>query len=152
MSLPTAASHIQRPGHGNLSTLTIDMSPHSSRAVSIQSTRSDITVAVDTHKWEEDHTSGGCCSRASTFDTREESPYIILVQALSANKDENGRFEPKDARCTLDTGNLQDNFVSRYFLANTLVYPDNLLLPLTQSEQNGGFSATGHKLVPTAAV
>ena len=80
------------------------------------------------------------------------SPYIMSVHAVSTRKDENGHFVPKPARCTLDTGNHQGNFVSKKFLLKDLEYPESDLLALNSSERNGGISASNQKLIPEAAV
>ena len=74
------------------------------------------------------------------------------VNALSKSKDANGLHVPKLARCTIDTGNHQGNFVSKTFVIEDLEYPESDFLPLNPVEKEGGLSASNHKLIPEAAV
>jgi hypothetical protein len=78
------------------------------------------------------------------------SPWIITVNVLSKDK-AGSYFIPKTAQCTVDTGNLQGNTVSREFLLNTLKYPESAIEPLKDSEKFGGVSSTGEILIPEGA-
>jgi len=76
----------------------------------------------------------------------------VNVNALSKRKDADGLHVPKLARCTIDTGNHQGNFVSKTFVVEDLEYPESEFLPLNPVEREGGLSASNHKLIPEAAV
>lgn len=68
-----------------------------------------------------------------------------------SNEKDGSHFVPKAAQCTVDTGNLQGNTVSREFLLNTLRYPESAIERLKDSEKRGGVSTTGDILVPEGA-
>ncbi|PMD67562.1 uncharacterized protein K444DRAFT_18037 [Hyaloscypha bicolor E] len=80
------------------------------------------------------------------------SPYILPVHVLSTQKDKSRHFIPKEAKCTIDTGNLQGNLVSKTFVIDVLGYPESCFQPLTKVEEAGGTGVTGHKLIPQGAI
>jgi len=59
---------------------------------------------------------------------------------------------PKEAKCTIDTGNQQGNIVSRDFVLNVLQFPESHFKPLTEKEKRGGTGYTGHTMVPENAI
>jgi hypothetical protein len=73
------------------------------------------------------------------------------VYVVSTKKDASNRSEQIEAQCTIDTGNLQGNLVSRDF-ALKLGCTESTFRPLKKSEESGGTSATGHTLMPEGAV
>ncbi|KAH8592288.1 hypothetical protein B0O99DRAFT_597332 [Bisporella sp. PMI_857] len=78
-------------------------------------------------------------------------PWIITVNVAS-NKVAGGYFEEKEARCTIDTGNLQGNFISKEFVIEQLGFVESDFDPLTGAERRGGTSASGHYVMPLGAV
>jgi hypothetical protein len=56
-----------------------------------------------------------------------------------------------EAKCTIDTGNMQGNIVSRRFI-EVLEYPESAFCPLTKEEEAGATSVTGHRLIPQGAI
>ncbi|TGO44443.1 hypothetical protein BCON_0517g00010 [Botryotinia convoluta] len=77
----------------------------------------------------------------------ESSPWVLSVFVLSTRKDSDKQPVPKHAKCTIDTGNMQGNIVSRDFVQNVLEYSEANFVPLTAEEREGGFGITGDKLV-----
>jgi hypothetical protein len=59
---------------------------------------------------------------------------------------------PKEAKCTIDTGNLQGNIVSRAFVVDVLGFTESDFQSLTKAEEDGGTGVTGHKLIPDGAI
>jgi len=57
-----------------------------------------------------------------------------------------------EAKCTIDTGNMQGNIVSRKFVEEVLEYPESAFCALTKEEEVGAIGITGHQLVPEAAI
>ncbi|TGO31908.1 hypothetical protein BHYA_0382g00010 [Botrytis hyacinthi] len=88
---------------------------------------------------------------ARPFDM-ESSPWVLSVSVLSTRKDSEKKPVPKHAKCTIDTGNMQGNIVSRDFVQNVLEYSEANFAPLTAEEKEGGFGITGDKLVPEGAI
>ncbi|PSN70379.1 hypothetical protein BS50DRAFT_632272 [Corynespora cassiicola Philippines] len=80
------------------------------------------------------------------FDHRN-SPYIITI-AVSPKIRGNKHSE---ARCMLDTGCIQGNIVSSEFVRE-LGFEESDFKKLTQREEKGGKSASGHIIVPKGAV
>jgi len=80
------------------------------------------------------------------------SPWIVPVYVLSSQKDESRHFISKEAKCTIDTGNLQGNLVSKAFVTDVLGYLESQFQPLTKAEEAGGTGVTGHKLIPQGAI
>ncbi|KAB8296958.1 hypothetical protein EYC80_002364 [Monilinia laxa] len=80
------------------------------------------------------------------------SPWVLPVLVLSSRRDTDKQPVPKRAKCTIDTGNMQGNIVSREFVEKVLEYPESNFVPLTVEEKEGGFGVTGHKLVPEGAI
>lgn len=58
----------------------------------------------------------------------------------------------KRAQCTLDTGNHQGNLVSKGYLTNVLGFDESNFVELSNEEREGGISASGHTVIPEAAV
>ncbi|RDW56921.1 hypothetical protein BP5796_12988 [Coleophoma crateriformis] len=81
-----------------------------------------------------------------------QSPWILPVHVLSLQRDENRHLIPKEAKCTIDTGNLQGNIVSRAFVVDVLGYSETSFQKLTKAEEEGGTGITGHKLFPSGAI
>jgi len=86
------------------------------------------------------------------FETGRDSPWILPVFALSTQKYDGEHYIPKQAQCTIDTGNCQGNIVSKEFLLDVLGYPESAFLELSDSEKLGGIGATGHTLIPDGAI
>jgi hypothetical protein len=57
-----------------------------------------------------------------------------------------------EAKCHLDTGNMQGNLVSRRFVEDVLGYPKSAFCSLTKEEEVGATGITGHRLMPEAAI
>jgi len=74
------------------------------------------------------------------------------VYVLSSQRDESRHFIPKEAKCTIDTGNLQGNIVSKTFVTEVLGYQESSFQRLTKLEEVGGTGVTGHKLIPQGAI
>jgi len=83
---------------------------------------------------------------------RHLSPWVLPVYVLSSQKDESRHFIPKEAKCTIDTGNFQGNIVSKAFVTDVLRFPESLFQSLTKLEEAGGTGVTGHKLIPEGAI
>ncbi|ESZ93178.1 hypothetical protein SBOR_6457 [Sclerotinia borealis F-4128] len=82
----------------------------------------------------------------------ESCPWVLPVLVLSTRRDTDKQPVPKRAKCTLDTGNMQGDIVSREFVEKILEYSELNFVPLTEEEKEGGFGVTGHKLVPEGAI
>jgi hypothetical protein len=54
--------------------------------------------------------------------------------------------------CTIDTGNMQGNIVSRKFVEDVLQYSESNFCELTTDEKKGGTGITGHTLIPDGAI
>ena len=80
------------------------------------------------------------------------SPWILPVYVLSTRRDSDRHQVPKEAKCTIDTGNMQGNIVSRAFVENVLEFSAANFCELTQDEKEGGTGITGHKLIPDGAI
>jgi hypothetical protein len=59
---------------------------------------------------------------------------------------------PKVAKCTIDTGNLQGNIVSREFVEDVLGFPVADFHELTKEEERGGTGITGDLHMPQGAI
>jgi hypothetical protein len=79
-------------------------------------------------------------------------PWVQPVYVLSTARDEYRHFIPKEAKCTIDTGNLQGNIVSRTFLVDALGHSEGNFQKLTKEEEDGGTGITGHRLIPEGAI
>jgi hypothetical protein len=88
----------------------------------------------------------------TTVQRRHLSPWVLPVYVLSSQKDESRHFIPKEAKCTIDTGNFQGNIVSKAFVTDVLRFPESLFQSLTKLEEAGGTGVTGHKLIPEGAI
>jgi hypothetical protein len=73
------------------------------------------------------------------------------VSVFSAEDNVSNRSTKYDAKCLIDTGNMQGNLVSRDF-ALKLGYMESKFRPLKDFEKNGGTSSTGHTLIPLGAL
>jgi hypothetical protein len=82
----------------------------------------------------------------------DDSPWVLPVYVLSSRKDTDKHDVPKEAKCTIDTGNQQGNIVSREFVLNVLQFPESNFKPLTEKEKRGGTGYTGHTMVPEHAI
>jgi hypothetical protein len=82
----------------------------------------------------------------------DESPWVQSVFVLSTRRDTDKNEVPKRAKCTIDTGNMQGNIVSRDFVIDVLGYSESNFKKITDQEERGGTGVTGHKLVPTGAI
>ncbi|PQE32701.1 hypothetical protein CJF32_00008289 [Rutstroemia sp. NJR-2017a WRK4] len=79
------------------------------------------------------------------------SPWIHHVYVLAARHDTQNHPVPKSAVCTIDTGNMQGNLVSRE-LVNRLGYSESNIRDLTQAERRGAVGITNDKLIPEGAI
>jgi hypothetical protein len=80
------------------------------------------------------------------------SLWILPVYVLSTRQDKDKHHIPMEAKCTIDTGNMQGNIVSRKFVQEVLEYPESAFCPLTKEEEVGATGITGHQLIPEGAV
>lgn len=94
--------------------------------------------------------SAGPVKRVS-FDM-ESSPWVLPIHVVSTRRDTDKHPVIKRAKCTIDTGNMQGNIVSREFVEKVLQYSEANFVSLTAAEKEGGFGVTGHKLVPEGAI
>jgi hypothetical protein len=69
------------------------------------------------------------------------------VFVLGAHTDTDNQPIPQVAMCTIDTGNLQGNLVSREFVEKRLGYPKSSFRELTQREKRGAVGITEDRLV-----
>lgn len=97
-------------------------------------------------------TTPGRSSEPEEDEGHYHSPWVLPVYVLSSQKDESRHFIPKEAKCMIDTGNLQGNIVSKAFVVDVLGYPKSSFQPLTKLEEAGGTGVTGHKLIPQGAI
>ncbi|PMD62419.1 uncharacterized protein K444DRAFT_627355 [Hyaloscypha bicolor E] len=81
----------------------------------------------------------------------DSSPWILPVYVLSTRQDKDKHHIAMEAKCTIDTGNMQGNIVSRKFIG-VLEYPESAFCPLTKEEEAGATSVTGHQLIPQGAI
>ncbi|KAG9235376.1 hypothetical protein BJ875DRAFT_271799 [Amylocarpus encephaloides] len=82
---------------------------------------------------------------------RGSSPWILPVYVLSTRQDKDQHQIAMVAKCTIDTGNMQGNIVSRKFV-EVLGYPESAVSPLTKEEEAGATGVTGHQLIPQGAI
>ncbi|KAH8672830.1 hypothetical protein BGZ60DRAFT_285843 [Tricladium varicosporioides] len=80
------------------------------------------------------------------------SLWILPVYVLSTHQDKDKHHISLEAKCTIDTGNMQGNIVSRKFVEEVLGYPESAFCPLTKEEEVGATGITGHQLIPECAV
>ncbi|TVY42634.1 hypothetical protein LSUB1_G005404 [Lachnellula subtilissima] len=83
---------------------------------------------------------------------QSSSPWILPVYVLSTRRDTEKHHIPKEAKCTIDTGNMQGNIVSRAFVENVLEFSSANFCELTAEEKEGGTGITGHRLIPDGAI
>ncbi|PQE14315.1 hypothetical protein CJF30_00006904 [Rutstroemia sp. NJR-2017a BBW] len=87
---------------------------------------------------------------ANTTDT--PLPWVVKVLVLGAHKDENNQPIPKTAVCTIATGNMQGDIVSRDFLENQLGFQKSSFLELKGTEKRGAVGITGDIMLPKGAI
>lgn len=80
------------------------------------------------------------------------SPWILPVHVVSNRQDKDRHPITKIAKCTIDTGNMQGNIVSRDFVENVLEFPSTSFEKLTGEEEMGGTSITGDLHTPLGAI
>ncbi|PQE06883.1 hypothetical protein CJF31_00010951 [Rutstroemia sp. NJR-2017a BVV2] len=84
---------------------------------------------------------------ANTTDT--PLPWVENVVVVGAHKDENNHPMAKVAVCTIDTGNMQGDIVSKDFLENQLGFPKSRFRELKGTEKRG--AVVGNN-IPEAAI
>jgi hypothetical protein len=82
----------------------------------------------------------------------DRSPWVLPICVLSRERDKYRHLIPKEGKCTIDTGNLQGNIVSKAFLVDVLGYTKTDFHTLNKEEEDGGAEITGHKLIPDGAI
>jgi hypothetical protein len=80
------------------------------------------------------------------------SPWILPVYVVSNRQDKDMHTIAKIAKCTIDTGNMQGNIISRDFVETVLEFPSTTFLHLTDEEKKGGISITGDLHTPQGAI
>jgi len=80
------------------------------------------------------------------------SPWILPVYVYPSRGSKGSETAPKVGKCTIDTGNLQGNIVSREFVERVLEYPPERFRELTKEEERGGTGITGDLHVPEGAI
>lgn len=80
------------------------------------------------------------------------SPWILPVNVVSSRRDAEEHAITKIAKCTIDTGNMQGNIVSRDFVENVLEFPESSFEDLTKEEKMGGTGITGDSHIPQGAI
>lgn len=80
------------------------------------------------------------------------SPWILPVNVVSNRQDADKRPIIKIAKCTLDTGNMQGNIISREFVENVLELPASSFENLSKEEERGGTGITGASHIPQGVV
>jgi hypothetical protein len=80
------------------------------------------------------------------------SPWILPAHVVSNRQDKDRRPITKIAKCTIDTGNMQGNIVSRDFVESVLDFPSASFEKLTSEEQMGGIGITGDLHTPLGAI
>jgi hypothetical protein len=79
--------------------------------------------------------------------TGTPSPWVEKVLVLGAHKDENDCSIPEVALCTIATGNVLGNIVSKEFIEKNLGFPKSSLLELSKTEKRGAVGITDHTMV-----
>ncbi|KAH8598742.1 hypothetical protein B0O99DRAFT_683495 [Bisporella sp. PMI_857] len=126
----------------------------------------DLTYKSQKHAWldrllkifctkssKQNHTimgQGSVQPRPETY--ANSSPWLLPVYVLSTRRDKDKHHVAMEAKCTIDTGNMQGNIVSRRFVEDVLEYPESAFCSLTKEEEAGATGITGHQLIPEAAV
>jgi hypothetical protein len=80
-----------------------------------------------------------------------QSPWILPAFVVSNEQDDEKRPTVKIAKCTIDTGSLQGNIVSRK-LVETLGFSPSDFEKLTEDEERGGSGITGDPHIPQGAI
>lgn len=74
------------------------------------------------------------------------------MHVVSNQQDEEKHCITKLAKCTIDTGNLQGNIVSRDFAEKVLGFPSSSFGEFTKEEEIGGTSITGEQHIPLGVI
>ncbi|KAF8855596.1 hypothetical protein BDZ45DRAFT_501641 [Acephala macrosclerotiorum] len=80
------------------------------------------------------------------------SPWILPVYVYPKAHNKGEAPVPNVAKCTIDTGNLQGNIVSREFVEDVLGYSVTDFHKLTKEEERGGTAITGDLHMPQGAI
>jgi hypothetical protein len=80
------------------------------------------------------------------------SPWILPVHVVSNRQDQDRHAITKIAKCTIDTGNMQGNIVSKDFVESVLEFPSTGFEKLTSEEEMSGTSITGDLHTPLGAI
>lgn len=80
-----------------------------------------------------------------------KSPWILPAYVVSNERDAEKRPIVQVAKCTIDTGNMQGNIVSRS-LVELLGFPSSMFDKLTEEEERGGSGITGDLHIPQGAI
>jgi hypothetical protein len=80
-----------------------------------------------------------------------QSPWIVPAYVVSNEQDAEKRPTVKIAKCTIDTGSLQGNIVSRK-LVEILGFSSSSFQELTEEEERGASGITGDPHTPLGAV
>ncbi|KAE8447981.1 hypothetical protein EG329_009904 [Mollisiaceae sp. DMI_Dod_QoI] len=80
------------------------------------------------------------------------SPWILPVQVLMHRQNESSPTSTRTAKCTIDTGNMLGNIVSRHFVEEVLQCPKSSIQKLTKEEEKGGTGITGDLYIPEGAI
>ena len=74
------------------------------------------------------------------------------MHVVSNQQDEEKHCITKLAKCTIDTGNLQGNIVSRDFAEKVLGFPSSSFGELTKEEEIGGTGIMGEQHIPLSVI
>jgi hypothetical protein len=88
----------------------------------------------------------------NNFRSAWPSPWILPAHVVSNQQDKDRHPITKIAKCTIDTGNMQGNIVSRDFVENVLNFPSTNFLKLTNEEERGGTTISGDLHIPQGAI
>jgi hypothetical protein len=91
-------------------------------------------------------------SQIDNYSSAWPSPWILPIHVVSNRQDKERHPITKIAKCTIDTGNMQGNIVSRDFVENVLEFPSASFVKLTSEEEKGGTSITGDLHTPQGAI
>ncbi|KAG4421006.1 hypothetical protein IFR04_005875 [Cadophora malorum] len=81
------------------------------------------------------------------------NPFIrpVYVQSTRKNTSRSHALS-MPAKCTIDSGNMQGNIVSRHFVLDILEFSEANFCELTEEEKQGGRTVTGELFVPEGAI
>ena len=81
------------------------------------------------------------------------NPFIRPVYVQSTRKNTSRSHALSlPAKCTIDSGNMQGNIVSRHFVLDILEFSEANFCELTEEEKQGGRTVTGEIFVPEGAI